>query len=90
MTKHAPGPWEVVEQDNNEDIYFIEPNVAIIERCVNDPSSDIANARLIAAAPDLLDALQYMLEVCPAIDQQGEEAHQQARAAIATATGEPA
>ena len=35
----------------------------------------------------LLEAVQYMLNVCPAIDAQGEEAHYQARAAIAKATG---
>jgi hypothetical protein len=34
---------------------------------------------------ELLNALQYMLNVCPAIDGQGEEARQQACAAIANA-----
>lgn len=47
-----------------------------------------ANARMIAAAPDLLEALKYMLEVCPAINNQGEEAHCKARAAIAKAEGQ--
>lgn len=36
---------------------------------------------------ELVGALQYMLNVCPAIDAQGDEAHQKARAAIAKATG---
>jgi hypothetical protein len=36
---------------------------------------------------ELLNALQYMLNVCPAIDGQGEEARQQACAAIAKAEG---
>ena len=87
--QYTPGPWEVVEQDNNEDIYFIEPNVAIIERCVNDPSSDIANARLIAAAPDLLEALELIASTDPvdaALDPQ--RAMRVAKAAIAKALGE--
>jgi hypothetical protein len=46
-----------------------------------------ANARIAVAAPDLLAALKYMVNVCPAIDAQGEEAHQQASAAIAKAEG---
>jgi hypothetical protein len=46
-----------------------------------------ANANLIAAAPDLLETLEYMLNVCPAIDASGEDAHGKARAAIAKARG---
>jgi hypothetical protein len=30
----------------------------------NDPDEDIANARLIAAAPDLLAALRFLLDQC--------------------------
>lgn len=36
---------------------------------------------------ELVGALQYMLNVCPAIDAQGDEARQKARAAIAKVTG---
>ena len=46
--------------------------------------------KLEAQRDALLEALQYMLNVCPAIDAQGEEAHYQARAAIAKAEGAPA
>ena len=44
---------------------------------------------LIAQRDALLKALQYMLNVCPAIDTQGEEAHYQARAAAAKVEGAP-
>ena len=47
-----------------------------------------ANARLIAAAPELLEALQNMLGLTEASDYMGVgEIEQQARAAIAKATG---
>ena len=47
----------------------------------------MANARLIAAAPDLLEALESVLGNC--LDSQGlAAAHAKARAAIAKATGE--
>ena len=48
-------------------------------------SEVVANARLIAAAPDLLAALQSVL--ANSLDSQGlADAHKQARAAIAKAT----
>ena len=47
-----------------------------------------ANARLIAAAPDLLAALGGMLTVAQSYqDEKGQRAVQAARAAIAKATG---
>lgn len=50
----------------------------------------IANARLIAAAPDLLDALTLMLDECHDTERDDAiiEAVTKARAAIAKATGE--
>jgi hypothetical protein len=50
-----------------------------------DDAETQANARLIAAAPDLLEALRAMLE-----DDDHGEACSKARAAIAKATGEDA
>ena len=48
-----------------------------------------ANARLIAAAPELLEALQSVLDNC--LDSEGLcAAYAKARAAIAKATGEQA
>ena len=49
-----------------------------------------ANARLIAAAPDLLEALQKMLDNChdTELDDGIIDAVEVARAAIAKATGE--
>lgn len=60
--KHTPGPWKI-DYGYNRSINFIGP-------CVPDQYAGSswlqvteANARLIAAAPDLLDALKGMLEV---------------------------
>lgn len=49
-----------------------------------------ANARLIAAAPDLLKALQAMLDCCYDIERdiETEDAVEEARAAIAKAIGD--
>ena len=44
--------------------------------------------RLHTVNAQLLEALEFMVEVCPAIDPTGGEAHDRARAAIAAAKGE--
>jgi len=68
MSGHTKGPWEVQE--------YIDDSIEIIGdiREINEfsdeyttiaelkPSGDLANARLIAAAPDLLEALEGLLE----------------------------
>ena len=98
--KHTPGPWigagpsfgdpfpryttSIVTKREDDDDGIVE--ICELPFHHRDDENE-ANARLIAAAPDLLEALQYMMEVCPAINQQGEEAHLRASAAIAKATG---
>ena len=66
MSKHTPGPW-VFEYDNDvgdNDDYFIE----FFSVRTQDSNELIArveektDARLIAAAPDLLEALQVLCE----------------------------
>lgn len=110
MSKHTPGPWTVFNEGqcpgidaNNETC-----NVSII--CFGTLLQDIerngvqgrtidecaANARLIAAAPELLEALRELDECyCEAgNDLSKEDRHRhrmtliKARAAIAKATGE--
>jgi hypothetical protein len=58
MSKHTPGPWQV----NGSHIYTADPERALLAQVFNPGSkaSDyplVENARLIAAAPDLLEAL---------------------------------
>jgi hypothetical protein len=56
---------------------------------VKSVTSRKANARLIAAAPDLLDALRHVVDVFGPINDSvgGKGALMQARAAIAAAEG---
>lgn len=90
MSKHTPGPWFVgflerticTGSENGPVLYRVNPHPR--------PLSE-ADARLIAAAPELLEALQAMLAV------YGHDGHfhppalaatRAARAAIAKATKE--
>lgn len=70
MNKHTPGPWEYRPALNYNGYSIsplgILPTLAACERfnnsmaieCFNFPGSTEANARLIAAAPELLEALE--------------------------------
>jgi hypothetical protein len=93
MSDHTPGPWEV-GQYGNSFIVTAKANsydVAVVRNIGNEDNE--ANARLIAAAPELLAALQRYMEVCPADEDTTaafQEAANNARAAIAKATGSPA
>lgn len=87
---HTPGPWIA----NSCGVVLTEARSpaghrATIAEC-NSPSAevDLANARLIAAAPDLLEALRA-LEILASrwLPYQDQDAINEARAAIAKAEG---
>jgi hypothetical protein len=85
MSKHTPGPWKIVpswhdwivEGPNGEEIIWQDGNY-------NTPTISIEDARLIAAAPDLLEALKEVYDWCYPTDSAWAI---KARAAIAKATG---
>ena len=96
MSKHTPGPWRVVDSWND---YMVESQngeeIIWQDGPHQTPAIKEANARLIAAAPDLLEALEHMLHRAhPAYvgnDYMREKliaARETARAAIAKAKGE--
>jgi hypothetical protein len=97
-TKHTPGPWKQYrDSQGNVRIQGNVPGgpVAFIEEMNNTGGTpqDHANARLIAAAPELLDALKRILEgnTMEGREEWGfrdviQEHYKIARAAIAKAT----
>ena len=89
-TKHTPGPWHV--KPNSIGGPTVGPEDAVVAdiRTYGGPHvggqqhpQTVANARLIAAAPDLLEALQYAVEQVPELGSVPGIS-----AAIARATGE--
>lgn len=92
MSKHTPGPW-LTDRNNVH-----AGRIATIHHCENNDWVEIwtdkwamtglgeqeqeANARLIAAAPDLLYALQYTIQQLPGLASVSCVA-----AALAKATG---
>lgn len=99
MSKHTKGPWEVNAIDDDTQTgevvvwELLEGKVIGAEIVVPsiwlDDEQAIANANLITAAPDLLDALEGCLEALRAYNPECGQA-MMARAAIAKAKGESA
>lgn len=73
MVKHTPGPWKVSNQFNNsihEDKSCAiqrdhpdDPQAYVIAEICGDVDEHRANARLIAAAPELLDIVKNYIEL---------------------------
>ena len=85
MSKHTPGPWTTRESATHVTVTNARGD-AVFHDDKRIPGV-MVDARLIAAAPELLEALQSVLDNC--LDSEGLcAAHAKARAAIAKATGE--
>ena len=97
MSKHTPGPWKIIRHEDMPNTRWIGSSDA---ESFGDGFATVwsvgkHNARLIAAAPELLEALQITYDaLCISyplhstdMDKRGA-IMAQARAAIAKATGE--
>jgi hypothetical protein len=93
MSAHTPGPWCVRDLPTAQRYIGPShdggaPSVAFVLSRVNVPDERLdADARLVAAAPELLYSLLGLLDVHPGTENKWT---QQARAAIAKATGSAA
>ena len=94
-TKYTPGPWSAgstCTRDGHHEVFGSDDClVASVPSVVTEYEGNVrrparANAKLIAAAPDLLAALKAMVKV-DAEDGADDEYLHDARAAIAKAEG---
>ena len=93
--QHTPAPWSVKKASPQAGI-IIAPNRSLgIAEVFGGGETDIANARLISSAPDLLSALEKLLACASKLDQsathdglQNCEAIANAREALRKAKGE--
>ena len=71
--KHTPGPWNVI---GNIICTNKGTTVAVIQHVWSDDKETSSNGRLIAAAPELLEALERLLRADekPPTEEQAEEA----------------
>lgn len=85
-TKHTPGPW-VLDTYGNLKVGF--DYVKFSGLCLSSGREANANTRLIAAAPELLEALTVLSDWVESLISDNEcRPLENARAAIVKATGE--
>lgn len=86
-SQHTPGPWKVSQ---NVTRHVIGPEGGVVACAELTWTNEIteANARLIAAAPELLEALISLERLAGKPLMHAEQARIAASAAIAKATGE--
>ena len=71
--KHTPGPWETLTFSNHElQTDFAMVKIGSRAHMVGCSEEDKANARLIAAAPELLEALKTLRDALDPDDWMGE------------------
>jgi hypothetical protein len=92
MSKHTPGPWLIEAQNSHTGAIATVHNTTDVwveiwsENWIvtgMGPEEQSANARLIAAAPELLESLEYAIRMVPELATVPG-----VKAAIAKATGE--
>ena len=85
MTKHTPATWVCI--DNRYGVYVREDGEVIAQMVGDFSRNEKENhAKLIAAAPDLLEALIELFSVT-VLSKENIDAMEKARTAIAKATG---
>ena len=88
MSKYTPGPWHTAGEQGVQ-IRSAKDQIAKVWTMRGNEWK--ANARLIAAAPDLLEALKEIVDAADGAGwEQLDPSFKKARAAIAKATGEQA
>lgn len=94
MRKHTPGPWEVRRDGWGHHSVRSEPEQRTIAKTImphipdRAHAVDEANARLIAAAPEMLAAAKRILPYLTECDCVGDGMFRQLADAIAKAEGE--
>lgn len=74
MTKHSPGPWK---HSDKKDYTIVDVSGNLVcEYYIAESSEhiDLANARLITAAPELLEALEILTIQCSDFTNDGQGA----------------
>ena len=82
--KHTPGPWRIgLRRDKSIWLSIGDPKTG--PHFQGDLVASIADARLIASAPDLLEACQEFVRKCECGEAKSKRSYAQMKAVIARA-----
>lgn len=81
--RHTIGPWECDFDDASEAAKIIDKNCRTVATC--EGGSRVSNARLIAAAPELLEACQSILAAADDILTHADKSTNAGSAAVGAA-----
>ena len=87
---HTPGPWEVETPREHEVLVVGDNGACDVARLAGPLQRKLNNARLIAAAPEMLEALQDCLQAlrhAPIEGCYGKDARYKAERVLAKANG---
>ncbi len=84
----TPGPWEASSSEDGEDVYVVSETRGLIATMEHGGEQGRTDARLAAAAPDLLDALRALMAATENVFDETPNEWTEARDAIDKATGE--
>ena len=93
MSAHTSGPWRVIETNllSYDGAHVADMSNGLMVIATENLGAPLADARLIAAAPCLLEALQWLVDILPDPELDNDELQRvwtkKARAAINKATG---
>ena len=72
MSQHTPGPWTCKVRDDGAVGFIVGPDNVLVADAYPDTHQDLAlpvswraNARLIAAAPEMYQAVQDIIDLLP-------------------------
>lgn len=87
---HTPGPWILFEHENEREFYFDAGRVQLLTTLTSENGLEEmkANARLIAAAPEMLAALELVTAWMEASGEGLDDIFDPCMAAIRRAKGE--
>lgn len=103
MARHTPGPWRVDPRDSIQGAFFIRgPQNEYIARLTDETRTDLgdpeeagtsydprpANARLIAAAPELVETVRTLLHIAEDEGWLGSDETNAAAALLARIEGD--
>ena len=86
--KHTPGPWDIDSSRVHTSIEADGLHVAMVSYGNVTMETHLANARLIAAAPELLEVCEEFVRKCECGEARSQRSYAQMKAAIAKAKGE--